>query len=434
MAERSRVRLFLVFWIFVVSAVAYLDRTNISIASVQLAREFGIDKIHLGWVFSAFLIGYAGFQVPSGWLAGRYGPRKTLTFGLLWWGVFSAATTAISPVLGNVLMQLIVVRFVLGMGEAIMYPSANQFIAYWIPPQERAKANGWVFAGVGAGAGLTPPIVTAIMISYGWRASFWFSALVGVAAAVVWYLTSRDRPEEHPKVSAGELAHINAGIAAHPKTLRLPVPWGRVFSNKDVWVLTLSYFSFGYIGFIFLSWFFIYLADVRGLDLRKSALYSMMPFLSMTVCCLGGGVISDWLSRTRSPYIGRCVFPFFSLLLSAVFLVLGSEASDTLVASIILAGGAGALYLAQSSYWAVTADIAGPHTGVVSGLMNMGAQIAGAITASLTPYIAQQFGWTMAFYVAAGMAVIGAVAWLFVDPERSLVPVLSIASPAPTKP
>ena len=177
-----KIRFVLIFWLFVLSTVAYMDRTNISIASVQIAREFNIDKIHLGWIFSAFLLGYAGFQVPAGWLAVRFGPRKALTAGLLWWGVFTALVAFISPLWGNVLLQLIVVRFVLGLGEAVMYPAANQLIAFWIPTQERAKANGWIFAGVGAGAGLTPPIVTAIMLAHGWRASFWVCAAIGIVA------------------------------------------------------------------------------------------------------------------------------------------------------------------------------------------------------------------------------------------------------------
>src|SRR6185312_1841055 len=207
-----QIRFALVFWLFVLSTVAYLDRTNISIASVQLAREFGIDKIHLGWVFSAFLVGYAGFQVPAGWLAVRFGPRKALTFALLWWAVFTALTTLVAPAWGNVLIQLIAVRFVLGVGEAAMYPAANQFIAFWIPVQERAKANGWIFAGVGVGAGVTPPLVTAIMLAHGWRASFWICAVVGLVAGIVWYLLARDRPQRHPLVSATELAHIESGL------------------------------------------------------------------------------------------------------------------------------------------------------------------------------------------------------------------------------
>ncbi len=415
-----QIRFVLIFWLFILSTVAYLDRTNISIASVQLAREFGIDKIHLGWVFSAFLIGYAGFQVPAGWLAVRFGPRKALALALTWWAVFTAAVTLVSPNWGNVLVQLIAVRFVLGLGETMMYPGANQLIAFWIPVQERGKANGWIFAGVGAGAALTPPIITAIMLAHGWRLSFWICAAIGLFAGLVWYLLARDRPEQHPGVSPRELAHIKAGIPPSSYGMRKDSPWGAIFSSRNVWVLTLAYFSFGYIAFIFLNWFFIYLADVRGLNLSKSALYAMMPFMAMTACCLIGGWINDWLSRHKSLYIGRCVLASGALLLAGVFLVLGSRASDTLLATITLAGGAGALYLAQSSYWAVSADIAGAHAGVVSGLMNMGCQIAGAITASATPWIAQQFGWDMAFYVAAGFAVLGAAAWLFVDPGECI--------------
>jgi ACS family glucarate transporter-like MFS transporter len=337
------------------------------------------------------------------------------------WCLLSALTVFVSPAFGEVLPQLIILRFALGLGEAVMYPSANQFTAFWIPVQERAMANGWIFAGVGAGAGIAPPVVTALMLSYGWRASFWFSAAVGLVGALGWYLLARDRPEQHSRVSQEELAHIKAGFSKAPNRQGATLPWGRIFASKCVWALTLSYFCFGYITFIFLNWFFIYLADVRGLNLAKSALYAMMPFIAMTVCCLAGGGINDWLSRYKSRYIGRCVFAAAALVLTSIFLVLGSQAADAFWASVTLAGGAGALYLSQSSYWAVTADFAGPHAGLVSGLMNMGCQIAGAITASLTPWIALHFSWNAAFYVAAASGIIGAIAWLFVDPSQSLM-------------
>lgn len=420
MVNTSKVRTFLILWLFVLSAVAYLDRTNISVAGVQMAREFGIDRIHLGWVFSALLLGYAAFQVPAGWLAVRYGPRKMLGIGLVWWSVFAVGTTLVSPSLGSVLLQLVVVRFVLGLGEALMYPSANQFIATWIPQRDRAKANGWLFAGVGAGAGLTPPLVTVIMLNFGWRASFWFSAAVGLLAAAVWYLAARDQPEQHPSISPSELAYIRGDMAPLSGSRHAPIPWRRILSDKDVWMLSASYFAFGYIAFIFLSWFFIYLADAHGLKLGKNAVYSTLPFISMTVCCLGGGIISDWSSRVHGLYRGRSIFACGALLLSAVFLVLGSRADGALAATIILAGGAGSLYLSQACYWAVSADFAGQHAGIVSGVMNMSGQIAGAITASLTPWIAARFGWPAAFYVAAGFAVFAALAWLLVNPDRVL--------------
>ena len=122
-----------------------------------------------------------------------------------------------------------------------------------------------------------------------------------------------------------------------------PVPWGRIFTSRDVWLMVIAYFAFGYVAFIFLTWFFIYLAEGRGLNLKSSAVYAMLPFIAMTSCCLAGGVISDWLCRIRGPYVGRCVYGALTLFLAAVFLVIGSHAENTTMAVLALAGGAGAL-------------------------------------------------------------------------------------------
>src|SRR5262249_6195853 len=176
----SSVRWGLIFWLFVLSAVAYLDRVNLSIAGAKLTEEFNISNIELGLVFSAFLLGYALFQTPAGWLADRFGPRRVLTGGVIWWGIFSALTAAISHNISNAVMVLIGIRFLLGAGEAIMYPASNQFVARWIPTEERGIANGVIFAGVGIGAGITPPLISAIMLQYGWRSSFLLSALIGL--------------------------------------------------------------------------------------------------------------------------------------------------------------------------------------------------------------------------------------------------------------
>src|ERR1700712_2905472 len=135
------VRSFLVFWLFLLSAIAYLDRTNVSIAGTQISREFGLGNVRLGWVFSAFLIGYAASQILAGWLAMRFGPRRVLAIGVLWWGVFTAMTAVISPKIGGALALLIAIRFSLGAGEAVVYPASNQFVARWIPVQERGRAN-----------------------------------------------------------------------------------------------------------------------------------------------------------------------------------------------------------------------------------------------------------------------------------------------------
>ncbi len=354
----SHIRWFLVFWLFILSAVAYLDRVNISIAGISIAAAYHLTNPQLGRVFSAFLAGYALFQTPGGWLADRLGPRRVLAGGVVWWGIFTALIAIVPSGIGAPLFFFIAARFLLGVGEAVIYPASNQFVSRWIPMQERGIANGLIFAGVGVGAGLSPPLITYIMVHHGWRSSFWVCSIIGFAVGAVWFLAARDAPSEHPRVSSKELEIIQSGLTIHTGSAakRQLVPWGRVLKSREVWAVTFSYFCYGYVAWIFFSWFYIYLAQVRGLNLKASAFYAMLPFLAMAAC---------------SP--------------------LG-----------------------------VTADIAGGSSGSVSGFMNTGNQIGGFVTSLLTPIIAERFGWTASFLVAAVLCVLGAAAWLLVDPRRVL--------------
>jgi MFS transporter, ACS family, glucarate transporter len=421
--RRTFVRWLLVFWLFILSAVSYLDRVNISVAGSSIASDYHLSKVQLGWVFSAFFWGYAMFQTLGGWLADRFGPRQVLTAGVVWWGVFTALTAAVSAQLTGAIFFFVMVRFLLGAGEAIIFPASNQFLTRWIPTEERGFANGLIFAGVGAGAGAAPALVTYIMLHYGWRWSFWSSAVIGLLAGAVWYVAARDSPERHSLVSPEELAHIEQGrsVQSPAADTRSPkVPWSRILQSREVWAVTVSYFCYGYVAAIFFSWFYIYLAEVRGLNLRSSAFYSSLPPIAMVACSLAGGALNDKLSVSYGKRVGRCGMALLALALASILLVLGSRAGSAPLASVVLAGGAGALYLAQSSYWSVTADIAGPSAGSVSGFMNMGAQIGSAVTALLTPVIAAQFGWRYPFLLAATLSALGALAWLFVNPSRLL--------------
>jgi MFS transporter, ACS family, glucarate transporter len=422
--SRGNLRWFLMFWIFVLSAVSFLDRVNISVAGNSIAANYGLSQVQLGWVFSAFLWGYALFQTLGGWLADHFGPRRVLTAGVIWWGFFTALTAAVSPRIVGAIFIFVLVRFLLGAGEAVMFPASNQFVSRWIPAGERGIANGLIFAGVGVGAGSAPVLVTYIIVNFGWRWSFWISALIGLLVGIIWYVAARDTPEEHPRVSTSELAYIQNGrsatIAPSAETNR-PISWRVIFQSKEVWAVTLSYFSFGYVAWIFFSWFYIYLATVRGLNLKASAFYSTLPPLAMVACSLFGGFLNDRLTRFYGKRVGRCGIAAFALFLTAVLLVFGSHATSARLASLTLAAGAGALYLAQSSYWSVTADIAGTRAGSTSGFMNMGGQLGGASTALLTPIIAHHFGWTYPFVIAAVLSAAGALAWLAVEPRNVLI-------------
>jgi ACS family glucarate transporter-like MFS transporter len=430
----GQVRWFLVFWLFVLGAVSYLDRVNISVAGTALADEYHLTQVQLGSIFSAFLIGYALFQTPGGWLADRLGPRHVLTIGVVWWGIFTALTASLSSTIAGALSYLILIRFLLGAGEAIIYPACNRFVSQWIPSQERGLANGLIFAGVGAGTATAPIFVTYLMIHHGWRAPFWASAILGLIVGLVWYVAARDSPEQHSLVSPAELFYIQrfrvstsvtnstADFLSEEdsvSTTSSRLSWQQVVTNKNLLAVTVSYFCFGYVAWIFFSWFYIYLAKVRGLDLKTSAFYSTLPPLAIVVCSLCGGAICDAMTKAYGKRIGRCGVACFALLLASLILVLGSRVANAPLASIVLSGGVGALYIAQSSYWAITADIAGNSAGLASGFMNMGGQLGGALTASLTPAIAQRYGWTSSFLVAAIFSGVGGLVWLFVDPDRA---------------
>lgn len=420
-----RVRYLLGFLLFGLSGIAFLDRTNISIAGPQISTEFALGHERLGWIFSAFLIGYAIMQVPAGWMAARFGPRAVLTVGTIWWGIATVLATLLPVGIPSAVFWFIALRFLLGAGESVVYPAANQFVSNWIPVGERGIINGLIFAGVGAGSGLTPPLLNWIITQHGWRAAFWFSALLGVLIGGVWWFASRNMPEQHPSVTPEELQEIRSGIVSpvariNKATTAAPkIAWKAMFTRKDLPLLMSAYFCFGYISWIYFSWFFTYMSEVRGFNPKSSALFTMLPFLSMTFFCLLGGALSDRITRRFGLRAGRCWLASAALCLTACFLVFGSQAKNPVTAAIILSLGAGALYLSQSSFWSVSIDIAGKQSGVFSALVNTGGQLGGAVTASLTPWIAHGFGWTTSFGTAACMAMLGAACWAIVNPEQS---------------
>jgi ACS family glucarate transporter-like MFS transporter len=295
-------------------------------------------------------------------------------------------------------------------------------VSAWIPSAERGLANGIIFAGVGAGAAVTPPLIIFILERWGWHCSFYISAGIGLAVGLGWFLLIRDDPRAHPLASPAEVAEIEAGLPPANKEQERPLSWGAILRSRNVWAITASYFSYCYVTYIFFTWFFIYLSRVRGLDLKSSAFYGMLPFIAMVCGAPLGGWLADRIARNHSQRAGRCGLAVFGLMLAAVFLALATQVESARLASIVLAGGAGAVYLTQSAFWSVTADIAGKSAGTVSGLMNMGGQIGGATTALLTPWIAERFGWTASFLFAAAVCLAGSFAWLLVNPDKPISP------------
>lgn len=414
----GRYRWVIIFWTFIIAAVSYLDRNNISIAASAIQMEFSLTNVELGVLFSAFAFGYALSQPVAGYIADRFGAHRTIGIGLIWWSVFTILTALAPAGMAWSFGLLLVIRVLLGLGEAVIFPASNRLVAAWIPSNERGFANGLIFAGVGLGGGVAPLLITGIMLVLDWRAAFYVCALIGVVLTVIWFAIGKDHPRDHARVSEEELAHIEAGLPAHSRTTGFRLT--EIVRDRQVLTLTASYFCFGYVAWIFFTWFFKYLSDVRGLEIKASAVYATLPFVAMALASSFGGYFSDRLVERYGKRVGRCGVAFAGLTIASGLVWMATQVEGARAAAMILAGGAGALYLAQSAFWAVSADIGQRSAGSLSGLMNMGAQTGGIVTASMTPFIADAYGWTSSFTAAALIALFGAVLWIFVDPNHIL--------------
>jgi ACS family glucarate transporter-like MFS transporter len=416
----GRRRWVVIFCTFVVATVSYLDRNNISIAASSLQKEFALTDVQLGTVFSAFILGYALSQPFAGRVADRYGAARAIGIAIIWWSVFTALLPAVPAGVTGAMGVLLAVRFALGIGEAIIFPASNRLVASWIPTQERGLANGVIFAGVGLGGSIAPPLITFIMLEHSWRWAFWICALAGLAAAVMWAAWVRNTPAQASHMTRAEIDYIEAGLPQRRDAGGRPARWQDIVLDRHVAALSLSYFCYGYVAYIFFTWFFKYLSDVRGLNLKTSALYATLPFIAMALASSIGGLVSDLLIGVVGKRAARCGVAALSLLAASIFVWLATQVADARVAALVLAGGAGALYFAQSAFWAISADIGGSSAGLVSGIMNMFCQLGGVCTASLTPVIAHAFGWTGSFVAAAAVCLVGAAAWAGVDPDHQL--------------
>ncbi|MCP9469521.1 MAG: MFS transporter [Nitrospira sp.] len=405
--------------LFAVSVVTYVDRVNISVAARQMMPALGLTDQQMGFVFSAFVIGYALFQIPGGWLADRWGARLVLTIGLLWWSCFTAftaiaAASSLAGILG-ILGALALTRFLLGVGEGVALPTFNRAVTDWLPAHERGFGIGMAIGGIGVGSAITPPLTAWIMVNYGWQTAFYLSAALGIGLAGLWWTVVRDRPDDHPQEK--ERSMLSSG----DHSTRSPaIPWAVWRKTPSVRWLVLSYTCLGYVAYIYMSWFYLYLVNVRGFNLLRGGLYAAAPFLAILVFCPLGGWITDRLALKHGITKGRRIVGQGGMVLAALFIAGGAIIDSPHWAIANLSFGAGWLYFSVGAYWSSTGDLSKAHAGSLSGLMNMGANVGGAVSPSLTPWIAEQWGWPLSLSVAALIALAGGLMWLRIDPEKGL--------------
>ncbi|MGH9672708.1 MAG: MFS transporter, partial [Bryobacteraceae bacterium] len=357
--------------LFLLSIITYIDRVCISVAGPAMQKDLDIAPELWGWVTGVFAISYAVFEIPTGAMGDRIGPRKVLTRIVIWWSVFTSLTGAISNY-----ALLLLARFLFGAGEAGAYPNSSASISRWFPAGERARATGLVWMASRVGGAISPLLVVPIQNAYGWRMSFYVFGVMGVVWAVVWYWWFRDHPAEKPGVTPAEIAEVGGGT----RTAHVSLPWGRVLREGNLWWIMLMYHTYCWGSYFYLSWLHTFLAKGRGFDSADLLKYSWLPFAFGGTANLLGGLTSDFLIRRIGIKWGRRSIGLVGLGASAVF-IFATTLTQSKVASVIFLalGYAGSDFMLPVA-WAVCLDVGRKYAGAVSGAMNTAGQIGSFLT------------------------------------------------------
>jgi sugar phosphate permease len=421
-SRATRARWGILFLISLMYLIAYMDRSNISVAQPEIAREFGLSKSAMGLVLAAFTWAYALGQVPAGWLGDRFGPKKVLLVIMSWWAIAAAMTGA---AIG--LKSLFSARFLLGLGEAGAFPVASRGMQLWFPRSERGRIQGTTHFFSRFAVAVTPFIAGSIMLAFGWRASFFIFGTLGIIWAVVFFAFYRNRPEEHSAVNRAELAQIRGvnpdGTIQELSTTREPVPWARIFTSPNMWYIALGYCCFFFGTNFYLTWYPTYLREHRHLTLQALGILGSLPLFAGMLGDVVGGSLSDLVfKRTGNARFARRVIAAPGFLLAGVFVIPAAITQSAGISVLCLALSFFSLELVIGPAWAVPMDVGGQFSGTVTGVMNMAGALAASLTALVYGGLFDKGYWVAPFFVSAGVMFVGALIWIFlIDPERSVV-------------
>ncbi len=404
------------------SLVSYALRTNISIAAALMRSELHLSQVQLGQVFSAFLIGYAVFQVPAGALGDRFGARLVLAVAAAVWGLTTVMTGALPGIIAGpagTLTVLMIVRFLLGAAEAATYPVATSAVGVWMPVSERVFANSLVIAGMALGSAVIAPVISRVMVASGWRASFYATSILGFLIAGLWWWYARDDPARHPAVNEQERQLIAAGRRpAATGSPRSVLHWP-LLRDRNMALISASYFLDSYVLATFVFWFYLYLVDERRFSILNSGVFSSLPWIAALILVPAGGRWCDRLSARRGRRVGRRVVAMTALAVSSALLLFGARTEEPMLAIAALSLSVGFLMATEGPFWSSAIDIAGAHAGTAGGIMNTAGNLGGVAQASVVPFLVERFGWIPALATGSALALVSAMLWLFIRVDES---------------
>ncbi len=409
--------------------ITFLDKASLSATAPLIAKEFGLDKASLGYVFGGFVFASAIGQIPCGLLVDRFGPRRMVALFVAAWSLATVATGFAAGFL-----SLFVIRFLTGLGESGAFPGGTRAMRPWFTRAEHGFVQGAPHLFGRFGTAVVPILTVSLSASFGWRGVFFAFGALGIAWAIAYWVLYRDAPASHPWISAEETAHLAASerprAAGSP---RQPVPWKRLMSAPTTWGLIAASAAYTYCIFFYTTWLPIYLTEHHHLSFAQMGGLASLPLIAGMVGDVAGGVLTDAvLRRTGRIGFARAIVVVPSFLIAAAALVPAALAEDPMVSVACLSVSLFFMEMITGPWWAVPLDVGGPFSGTLSAIMNTASNIAGTLSPIVFGLFAQGGNWTMPFLISAIVLVGGALAWmLLVDPARSIAEDAPAVSPSP---
>jgi ACS family glucarate transporter-like MFS transporter len=403
------------------AVITYLDRVCIAVAGPRMQDALHISPQAWGWVTSVFFLSYSAFEIPTGALGDRIGPRRVLTRVVAWWSAFTSLTGTVSNY-----YLLLLVRFCFGAGEAGAYPNASVVIGRWIPVAKRTRAWGIVWMTSQVGAACSPLLVVPIQMRYGWRAPFFVFGILGLIWSLVWYAWFRDSPHEKAGITRAELSEIgSAGASQHHG-----MPWATALRIPALWLIAAIGACYVYCLGFFQAWLQTYLVKGRGFTEASLVLSSLVYAVGAAANGLGG-MAGDWMVKRHGLRNGRRCLGVAGLTAAALFFTAAIFAPGGKWALVFLALAYGGILFQQPSLCALCLDVGRKNAGAVFGFMNTAGNAASALSGVVFGYLVGYFGnYDTPFIPMVALLCLGALLWSQVDPTRELFPELHPAESA----
>lgn len=412
----TRVRYGVVALTVLLAMVTYLDRVCISTLAKDIMADLSLSETQMGYVFSAFILAYTIFEIPTAAWADRRGSRHVLARIVIWWSAFTIATAAAMSYSG-----LLLTRFLFGMGEAGAWPCVASTYARWIPVRQRGTVQGIFFVGAYLSGGLTPLMVTILAMYLNWRGIFVLIGLVGFLWVIAWLTWFRDDPAEHPNVNPAELDAIVSGRGTPSKHHAGWQYWRRLFANRNIWSLCLMYVANTYAFYFCITWLPTYLENRFAITKATLGLLAGLPLTLSVFGSLTGGLATDWLGKRFGLWVGRSGMGCVAYGAAAVAMLLAATAERPTLAILSISVAVAATMFTVAAAWGTCLDIGGQHAGVVSAAMNTAGNGAAIFSPIVTVYVKNRFdSWNAPLVMISALLVVGMLSWLLIDPRRQV--------------